>query len=139
MTAPDASHRPLVLVAEDEALIRMLAHETLSNAGFHVIEAAHGGEALDILEARPEVSALFSDVDMPVMDGFSLARRIAMRWPHIPVLITSGKTSPGLGDLPAGARFLPKPYRPSALVNELNSLLRCRGEAECRHRARPFH
>jgi len=58
MTAPDASHRPLVLVAEDEALIRMLAHETLSDAGFHVIEAAHGGEALDILEARNEVSAL---------------------------------------------------------------------------------
>src|SRR5215204_5467149 len=71
----------------------MLAHETLSDAGFHVIEAARGREALDILEARPEVSALFSEVDMPVLDGFSLARLIAMRWPHIPVLITSCKAS----------------------------------------------
>jgi CheY-like chemotaxis protein len=137
MTAPDLS-RPVVLVAEDEALVRMLAHDTLTDAGFHVIEAAHGGEALEILEARPEVSAIFSDVDMPVLDGFSLARLIAMRWPNLPILITSGKTSPQMGDLPSTARFLPKPYRPSDLVNELQALLRNAGDRE-RDRARPLH
>ena len=64
---------PIVLVVEDEALIRMLAHETLSEVGMHVLEAAHGGEALDLLQARPDVSVVFSDVNMPVLDGFSLA------------------------------------------------------------------
>jgi CheY-like chemotaxis protein len=59
---------PVVLVAEDEALVRMLAHETLSEAGFHVLEAAHGQEALAILEARSDVAVLFSDVDMPQLD-----------------------------------------------------------------------
>ena len=130
---------PIVLVVEDEALIRMLAHETLSEVGMHVLEAAHGGEALDLLQARPDVSVVFSDVNMPVLDGFSLARLVAMRWPHIPVLITSGKMTPEPGDMPAGARFLPKPYRPSALVTAIRNLL---GNAEVtafQQRLRPLH
>ncbi len=113
----------LVLVAEDEELIRILANEILSEAGFGVLEAADGKEALGILEARPDVSMLFSDVDMPFLDGFSLARLVAVRWPHMPVLITSGKTSPNFGDLPASARFLPKPYRSAILIGEINALL----------------
>jgi DNA-binding response OmpR family regulator len=60
---------------------------------------------------------------MPFLDGFSLARLVAARWPHLPILITSGKTSPIFGDLTATARFLPKPYRSSILVSEINGLL----------------
>ena len=60
------------------------------------------------------MSVVFSDVDTPILNGFSLARLVAMRWPHIPILITSGKVS-------YGARFLPKPYRPSDLVAEIQS------------------
>ena len=130
---------PVVLVAEDEALVRMLAHETLSEAGFHVLEAAHGQEALAILEARSDIAVLFSDVDMPQLDGFSLARLVAMRWSQIPVLITSGKTSPGRGDLPACSRFLPKPYRPSDLITEVTNLLEARSNVTCQDRARPTH
>jgi CheY-like chemotaxis protein len=130
---------PVVLVAEDEALVRMLAHEVLSDAGLHVLEAAHGREALDILEARSDIALLFSDVDMPQLDGFSLARLVALRWSHIPILITSGKTSPGRGDLPVCARFLPKPYRPSDLIAEITSLLEGRSRAGCEERCRPTH
>src|SRR5215217_1762233 len=107
---------PIVLVVEDEALIRMLAHETLSEVGMHVLEAAHGGEALDLLQARPDVSVIFSDVNMPVL-------WTALRWPHIPILITSGKVTPELGDMPVGRRFLAKPYRPTALVTAIRNLL----------------
>jgi CheY-like chemotaxis protein len=128
---------PVVLVAEDEALVRMLAHEALSVAGFHVLEAAHGREALDILEARRDIALLFSDVDMPQLDGFSLARLVALRWSHIPILITSGKTSPGRGDLPVCARFPPKPYRPSDLIAEITRLLEGRSRAVCEERCRP--
>jgi CheY-like chemotaxis protein len=130
---------PIVLVVEDEALIRMLAHETLSEVGMHVLEAAHGGEALELLEARPYVSVVFSDVNMPVLDGFSLARLVAMRWPHIPVLITSGKMTPELGDMPAGASFLPKPYRPSALVTAIRNLLGNTEVTAFQQRLRPLH
>jgi CheY-like chemotaxis protein len=112
-----------VLVVEDEALIRMLANDILSQGGFEVLEAAHGKEALGILEARPDLDVLFSDVDMPILDGFALARLVAVRWPHLPILITSGKTAPTFGDLPGGARFLPKPYSSSILLREVRSLL----------------
>jgi CheY-like chemotaxis protein len=130
---------PLVLVVEDEALIRMLAHETLSQTGFHVLEAAHGREALEILQARPDVNVLFSDVDMPILDGFSLARLVALRWPHIPILITSGKVRPDFGDMPCGARFLPKPYRPSELVAEIRNLIAQSAATELPGRLRPLH
>ena len=135
----DVAQVPLVIVAEDEALIRMLAHEMLSEAGFHVLEAAHGGEALDILQARSDIAILFTDVDMPVLDGFSLARLVAMRWSHIPILITSGKTSPGYADMPACARFMPKPYRRSELIREMNDLLGSRSIVTCRDRPRLMH
>jgi CheY-like chemotaxis protein len=129
---------PIVLVVEDEALIRMLAHETLSEVGMHVLEAAHGGEALDLLQARPDVSVIFSDVNMPVLDGFSLARLVAIRWPHIPVLITSGKVTPELGDMPVGPRFLPKPYRPTALVTAIRNLLANAEVTAFQQRLRPL-
>ena len=118
--------RPRVLVVEDEALIRMLANDILSEGGFDVLEAAHGKEALGILEDRPDLDVLFSDVDMPILDGFALARQVAARWPHLPILITSGKTAPVVGDLPLGARFLPKPYSSSILPREVKSLLDAR-------------
>jgi CheY-like chemotaxis protein len=125
---PPSDQRPIVLVVEDEALIRMLATDILSEAGFDVLEAAHGKAALDVLESRPDVGMLFSDVDMPLLDGFALARLVAVRWPHVPILITSGKTAPLCGDMPASARFLPKPYYPAILVREINDLLGNRQE-----------
>jgi CheY-like chemotaxis protein len=70
--------------------MRMLATDILSEAGFHVLEAAHGKAALDVLESRPDVGMLFSDVDMPLLDGFALARLVAVRWPHVPILTPEG-------------------------------------------------
>lgn len=66
---------PVILVVEDEALLRMLAHDHFEDAGFEVLEAANGPEALEILAERPDIRAVLTDVQMPGnLDGLELAR-----------------------------------------------------------------
>jgi DNA-binding NtrC family response regulator len=70
------------------------------------------------------VRLVFTDVEMPgSLDGFALARIVDMRFPGIKVIVTSGRMTPGAGDLPKGTRFLPKPYPPSALVGMVREML----------------
>jgi CheY-like chemotaxis protein len=110
----------LILVVEDEALLRMIATEYLADAGFEVIEAANADQASRILESRPKVDCLFTDVHMPgSMNGFSLAERAHGHWPHIKLVITSGLMRPAQGSLPGHAFFLPKPYNAEQLMSAL--------------------
>ncbi|NEU13082.1 response regulator [Methylobacterium sp. BTF04] len=120
------SDLPVVLLVEDDGLLLMEAADTLSDAGFRVVEASHADKALSVLEARNDVGLLMTDVDMPrgSMDGFALARLVAHRWPAIPVLVVSGMGIPGPDDMPDGARFIPKPYEPSTLVRTLRAFVR---------------
>ena len=114
---PSLSDLPIVLIVEDEPLIRLVASDVLTEAGFRVIEAADSDEAMTLVEAKPETVALVTDVVMPgTFDGFGLAHLVASRWPHIGIVITSAHALPGEGDLPRGCEFLPKPYQPSSLI-----------------------
>ncbi len=117
---------PVVLLVEDDGLLLMEASDTLAEAGFDVLEAPHADKALAVLKDRPDIEILMTDVDMPMgsMDGFALARVVAHRWPEIPVLIVSGMGTPGPGDMPEGARFIPKPYAPTMLVRTLRACLK---------------
>jgi len=117
------AEQPVVLLVEDDGLLLMEASDTLSEAGFTVLEAPHADRALNLLEGRGDVEILMTDVDMPQgsMDGFALARLVAHRWPDIPVLVVSGMGTPGPNDMPEGARFIPKPYSPSMLVRTLKA------------------
>lgn len=105
--------------------MRMFAWDILTeDAGYRVIEAVNADEALILLESRHDVRLVFTDVDMPgSLNGFALARMVDMRFPEIKVLVTSGHTRPGIGDLPKGKRFLPKPYAPSALIAMVQEML----------------
>jgi DNA-binding NtrC family response regulator len=102
--------KPCVVVVEDEVLIRMVAIDVLTEAGFIVLEAEHAAHALTHLEAKAaDIDVLFTDVHMPgEMDGVDLAHHAQRHWPWITALITSGRG--GLAALPAGSRFIPKPY-----------------------------
>lgn len=101
----------VVLVVEDEALVRMLAVDMLEDAGLTVVEAATADEAWAILESRGDVGALFTDIEMPgSMNGFALADRVAKRWPHIRLVIASGRCRPAPRDVPDHGMFVPKPY-----------------------------
>jgi DNA-binding NtrC family response regulator len=110
-----------VLVVEDDFLVRSFAAEVLAENGFGVIEARNAEEALAKLERHPEVAVLFTDVNMPgALDGLDLAREVASRYPHVSRLVTSGRIRPNAIEY---ARFLPKPYRPDEVVQNIRELL----------------
>ena len=78
--------------------------------------------ALAVLEGAPGIGALFTDIDMPgSMDGVALAARVAERWPHIRLVVTSGRTGMRDGDFPDSGRFVIKPYRQAQLVRAIAS------------------
>jgi len=125
MTETDPHPQPVVLVAEDEELIRLWAAGVLQENGFSVLEAANAEAALRVLEARPEVRLLFTDIHMPgAFDGMELARRVHDRWPNVLLVVTSGKIEPRTAEIPDESRFLPKPYRAEQLVGQVQELLR---------------
>jgi len=118
-----ATSRPVVLIVEDDFLLRMNAAETIGDAGFDIVEAANADQAIAILETRPDIHVVFTDVQMPgSMDGLKLARFVRGRWPPIKIVATSGFVRVGEDDLPDGSRFLPKSYRPAQIVATLREL-----------------
>jgi CheY-like chemotaxis protein len=118
------SKRPVVLIVEDEFLLRMNAVDMIQAAGFEVVEAANADEAIDILEARPDITVVFTDIQMPgSMDGLKLAHAVRGRWPPIKIVATSGHVSVTQKDLPDGGRFLPKPYSPHEITGVLRELI----------------
>jgi CheY-like chemotaxis protein len=101
----------IVLVVEDEPLIRMGIVGELEDAGFEVLEAANADDAILLLEAHPRIGFLFTDINMPgSMDGLKLAAAVSNRWPPVKIIITTGKGKVLPEYLPPGSRFLGKPY-----------------------------
>ena len=124
--ATNPNHPKAILVAEDEEDVRLVVSEALAAAGFMVLNAESGPEALRILEANPGIDLLFTDIRMPGgMDGFELAHRAKQMRPDLRVVYTSGyvKELPwgehGIGHGP----MLRKPYRNRDLVAEVNRML----------------
>ena len=118
MTTAQAEKPQVVLLVEDEPLVRMLAADVLrEQGGLKVIEASNAGEALRVLEAASRVRVLVTDVEMPgSLDGFMLARLVHRAWPHIGIIVLSGRMAPEPDSMPAGALFVAKPYRPETLT-----------------------
>lgn len=111
MSGTDRERNPVVLVVEDETLVRVAALEIIEEIGFEAIGAGTADEAIRVLEIRSDIRAVFTDVQIPGrMDGVKLARVIRDRWPAMALLVTSGKTRLIEADLPNGTRFVPKPY-----------------------------
>ncbi|QDM23134.1 response regulator [Tardiphaga sp. vice154] len=103
--------RFVVLVVEDEFLLRTNAAEMIADAGFDVVEAGDADEAIAILETRPDIHVVFTDIQMAgSMDGLKLAHFVRGRWPPVKIIATSGNHVFKEGDLPEGGIFLPKPY-----------------------------
>lgn len=116
-------HKAIVLVVEDEPILRMMAVDIVEEGGFEAIEASDANEAIAILEARHDIRLVFTDVDMPGgMDGLKLAAAIRDRWPPIEVIVTSGKALPEGIDLPARVIFIPKPFDMKRLRSALQRL-----------------
>ncbi|HZV84808.1 MAG TPA: response regulator [Brevundimonas sp.] len=103
--------QPCILVVEDEVLIRWMVSETLRDAGYAVIEAVNGDEALAIIAGEVRVDLVFSDVKMPgPVNGLALLGVIKTSSPDLPVIITSGHCDPALALAGGAADFVRKPY-----------------------------
>jgi CheY-like chemotaxis protein len=108
--------RPVILVVEDEFLVRMVAVSVAQDSGFDVLSAGTADEAIKILESRSDIRLVFTDVNMPgSMDGLRLAHAVRNRWPPIELIVTSGHSHIQSHELPERGRFFAKPYDIHAL------------------------
>jgi CheY-like chemotaxis protein len=102
--------RPVVLIVEDEFLLRMDAVDMIVAAGFEVVEAGDADEAIEILESRRDITVVFTDIQMPgSMDGLKLARAVRGRWPPIKIVATSGHVGVGKRICPKAGGFYRNP------------------------------
>ena len=117
-------NKAVVLVVEDEALIRMSAVQMVEDAGFTAVEACNADEAIELLESRADIRAVFTDINMAggSMDGWKMAHAIRGRWPPIHLIVTSGLYTPEKGQLPARGLFIRKPYSAEQVTSALCKL-----------------
>jgi two-component system, cell cycle sensor histidine kinase and response regulator CckA len=127
---PEARSREpkrVVLVVDDEQGLRDLVCRTLQAEGYSTLEAAHGGEALEVMEtAADPVDLVVTDVVMPGMDGRELGRRLSQRWPDLPILYISAYDVNDIfrrGSPRTSAPFLQKPFPLEGLVSTVRDLI----------------
>jgi CheY-like chemotaxis protein len=115
--------KPVVLIVEDESLIRLTIADALDDAGYDVIEAAGGAEAQALVLERSDIWLLFSDIVMPGgIDGLSLLHEVHESHPHIRLMLTSGRPEPEAATMPPQTLFVPKPYRVSDVTDQVLAL-----------------
>jgi PAS domain S-box-containing protein len=117
----------LVLLVEDDELVRLYAEAQLAMLGYRVISAGDGPEALEVIRARDDIDLLFTDVVMPAgMNGRALAEAACALRPALKVLYTSGYTENAImhhGRLDSGVHLLAKPYRRGELALKVRAAL----------------
>jgi DNA-binding NtrC family response regulator len=122
MPQEQSSAAPVVLIVENDVLLRLVTASNLRDAGFEVIEAANCAEALRVLDRIP-VDVLFSDIDMPGnLDGLALAQWVHRSQADTRIVLTSGAARTP-GDVKEYASFLPKPYAEKDVERLLRSVL----------------
>jgi CheY-like chemotaxis protein len=120
-TASSQEARKIILIVEDEVLIRMVVADYLRDWGYHVLEAGSADEALEYLRRFDQIDLMFSDVRMPgSMEGLELAQQVRVLYPQLPVILASGHLCPAeAGDTP----LLSKPYDLSEVAKKVHALL----------------
>ncbi len=119
--------RETILLIEDETAVRALAAKILRGAGYQVLEAASGAEALALMEAsNPSIELVVSDVVLPQMSGPEVLSALRQRNPDLKGILVSGYADPaviGTDSLPARTSFLAKPYTPASLTTLVRDTL----------------
>lgn len=114
-----------ILLVEDEADIRQIEKDYLAQAGYGVVEARDGEQALEVFTSRP-VDLAILDLNLPVLDGLTVCRTIR-RSSSIPILMVTAKTSEidELAGLDVGADdYIKKPFSPKVMVARVKALLK---------------
>lgn len=116
--------KAVVLVVEDNTIIRMGALDLVLYAGYEAREARDADEAIRVLESRDDIDLVFTDVQMPgTMDGIKLSHYIRDRWPPVKLIVASGKAILEESSLPTGSRFFCKPYDEDTIKDAMARLL----------------
>ena len=110
----------IILVVEDEPLIRMDAVDQLQSAGFETLEAGCVQDAMEVIQNRGPIQILFTDVDMPGgLSGIELAHEVRREMPEACIIVTSGQSLECPAKLPPGAHFHSKPYQIGPILVEI--------------------
>jgi CheY-like chemotaxis protein len=124
MEPDDFKRKRVVLVVEDEVLLRYLIADHLREVGFNVLEAANAHDAMTLLESHLTVDLVFSDVNMPGdMDGQAFANWLRVFSPETPVILTSGAITPVFSSTRRARRFIPKPYDLLEVERQIREML----------------
>jgi CheY-like chemotaxis protein len=119
-----SASRHVVLLVEDEPLIRLDTSMILEDAGYDVLEASNALQALAALESHPEIEILFTDINMPgPMNGLELARRVHAARPAVRLVVTSGKIPPAEAVIPDEGAFIAKPYSPETVARVMSRVM----------------
>jgi PAS domain S-box-containing protein len=115
-----------ILVVEDDEDVRSYSTNAARHLGYNVLEAADAHGAIAILDARPDIRLLFTDVGLPGLNGRDLADHAKASRPELKIVFTSGYARSAIGNLgllERGVLFLPKPFRIESLAQVLRSAL----------------
>jgi two-component system cell cycle sensor histidine kinase/response regulator CckA len=127
LSFPAPSSVTTILVVDDQPFARRVAYRVLSEAGYRVLEAEDGEEALGALHiSRGRVALLMIDIVMPKMDGVELASEVWQRWPEMRILFTSGHAAEVLaahGMKSLDVPFLAKPYTRDEALAKVQEVL----------------
>jgi DNA-binding NtrC family response regulator len=114
----------VILVVEDEMLLRMRAVDMVEDAGYVPVEAVDADEAFAILQSRSDIVLLFTDIQMPgSMTGLQLALAVHERWPRIKIILASGQLKLSQSEMPENSRFFGKPLDSGDMVAEIREML----------------
>ena len=120
----NTNRKAVILIVEDNAVIRMGAIDLVVHAGYEALEATNADDAIRLLEARADIVLVFTDVGMPgTMDGIKLAHYIRNRWPPVKLIVASGRSIVEQSRLPEGSHFFPKPYNDGTIVEQIRRML----------------
>jgi CheY-like chemotaxis protein len=124
MVLDHSSVPAIVLVVEDEMLLRMRAVDMVQDAGYISLEAVDADAAFAILESRSDIALLFTDIQMPgSMDGLKLAHAVHERWPPIRIILVSGQLKLSNSDIPPKSRFFGKPLKANEMIAEMQDMI----------------
>ena len=123
-TTNEAADRPTILLVEDEALTIMDLGDVLEDGGYDTVQCASAERALSILQARPDICGLVTDVELSGRaTGFDLATSVSQARPGLPILIVSGRASPDPDRMPEGAQFIARPCAGEDILAQLRRLM----------------
>jgi CheY-like chemotaxis protein len=124
MVLDHSSVPAVVLVVEDEMLLRMRAVDMVEDAGYTSVEAVDAAQAVAILESRSDIALIFTDIQMPgSLDGLGLAHSVHRRWPPIKIILVSGQLKLSTSDIPPNSRFFGKPLQASQMIAEMRDMI----------------